>query len=595
MITRPLRRAALLTLALAALPAAPASAVHWPHFGGDAARSGLQPLGGGAAPFTEAYALQGLHVDTSIVTTAGGGPDVQRLAFGTTDGSVHLRRLADGAAITPAGGVDVVGNDQVHPFGEDTAGFADTSSATALGQLFVLHNDAEPDGFDVEVALAQLDETTGRLVQDVSLPGTQGGRLRSGILATGPDAEGTRSLFAVVESGIGLVSENIHLLRVRIAAAASPEARVVDVDMVPVDGGTPTATPALAFLADGTGAVAPFVLVGTNGGVRSFRVSDLSHGPAASGLAGEVLTVSAPVTAGGLIAGAPMSGAPRAPFLTALVDRHGFTQVARLVADGDRLRMAAVSAELEGAPGAGLADTQLASADGASAGAIVVPTDRALHVLDGSTLAVRSELRADSEHPHGFAHVAPAVLGDVAFITRSDGEHVAIQVSTGRPLPAAGFNESPANRESHSAVGQPSLTRGFVQLASDRGVVVYRATQPQPAQQPATVAPAPSPATGSPASYQAPGRACSRRLTGGRGADRLVGTRGGDRLSGRGGADVLSGRRGDDCLLGGAGNDVIRAGRGRDVIRCGAGRDVAYAERRDSVSDCERVLRTGRR
>jgi Ca2+-binding RTX toxin-like protein len=75
------------------------------------------------------------------------------------------------------------------------------------------------------------------------------------------------------------------------------------------------------------------------------------------------------------------------------------------------------------------------------------------------------------------------------------------------------------------------------------------------------------------------------------GAQRIVGGAGDDRIQGGGGYFDPAQR-----LEGNSGNDRIRArdpGKGfRDVILCGPGRDTAIVDRRDSVSGCERVLRS---
>ena len=64
--------------------------------------------------------------------TSGGSN--QRVAYGTTDGVVHIRRLADGAAV---GGADV--SDETDAFGPVDASLAGTTFAQlAFGTLGVL-------------------------------------------------------------------------------------------------------------------------------------------------------------------------------------------------------------------------------------------------------------------------------------------------------------------------------------------------------------------------------------------------------------------------------------------------------------------------
>jgi Ca2+-binding RTX toxin-like protein len=74
------------------------------------------------------------------------------------------------------------------------------------------------------------------------------------------------------------------------------------------------------------------------------------------------------------------------------------------------------------------------------------------------------------------------------------------------------------------------------------------------------------------------------------GARRIYGGAGNDRIQASDDYDSV------DHLYGGSGNDRIRArdpGKGfRDVVDCGPGRDTAIVDRRDTVSGCERVLRS---
>ncbi len=77
-------------------------------------------------------------------------------------------------------------------------------------------------------------------------------------------------------------------------------------------------------------------------------------------------------------------------------------------------------------------------------------------------------------------------------------------------------------------------------------------------------------------------------MDGNLGADRILGGDGDDALfdgeNRRGARDVLLGGEGDDLLF--PGNKPAR----QDVGDCGGGRDTAYADRKDVLIDCERVL-----
>jgi hypothetical protein len=80
-------------------------------------------------------------------------------------------------------------------------------------------------------------------------------------------------------------------------------------------------------------------------------------------------------------------------------------------------------------------------------------------------------------------------------------------------------------------------------------------------------------------------------LLGGTGDDRLGGGPGRDRLDGGPGRDRLSGDAGRDRLAGGAGRDLLLGGAGADRIAGGAGRDRSVADRRDTVTQTERIRR----
>jgi Ca2+-binding RTX toxin-like protein len=86
-------------------------------------------------------------------------------------------------------------------------------------------------------------------------------------------------------------------------------------------------------------------------------------------------------------------------------------------------------------------------------------------------------------------------------------------------------------------------------------------------------------------------------LAGGEGDDSLHGSAGDDGLDAGPGADTMTAGSGDDLLAPGPGADRIQAGAGgdlldardgeRDTIDCGEGVDFAYADRADSIRECE--------
>jgi Ca2+-binding RTX toxin-like protein len=91
-------------------------------------------------------------------------------------------------------------------------------------------------------------------------------------------------------------------------------------------------------------------------------------------------------------------------------------------------------------------------------------------------------------------------------------------------------------------------------------------------------------------------------LVGTNGDDVLVGLGGNDRIYGRGGNDLVNGGNGNDRLTGGSGRDSLIGGRGadriyerdgqRDVVNGGPGFDEAWVDRKDVVTNVERVHRS---
>lgn len=234
------------TLAVAAM------AGHWPLFGGDAGRSGHQPIEPTGAPITKAYAkAEDDAIVTSVITSAGGDATVRRMAYGTegsgggSDGNVHLQRLSDGARIGPEAGVDVedgpndidtfrgratdAGASGRNPSPAGSVTPADTSTAASLGQVLALHNDDNQDGGAVnpfsgatdprtgnDIALAIIDEATGAKSVDKEVgsanvnntsdanfdptqPNTVNYRTSSSPLLTAPAADGSRELYFMAE------------------------------------------------------------------------------------------------------------------------------------------------------------------------------------------------------------------------------------------------------------------------------------------------------------------------------------------------------------------------------------------------------------
>lgn len=363
---RPHRRfAATAVLSLAALGslATSAGAVHWPLFGGDGGRSGHQPVGERLlrVPADLIYSRTAdadQPVKTSIVASTG-APEAMRVVYGTAGGRIHLRVAATGTPVGPEGGVpiddgaadaDVLGGDapaSVTP--------AETSDASGLGQVFAVHNDDDQSVTTGDIALAQIDERDGALVQDVPLAGTGGFTVGSSALITEPQNErGDRMLFFVAESG-----DDERLFRVPITRAGARDAVIGAVTSTGDVDADPHASPTLVFLRDAGGQPKAYVAIGTgapDSRVETYAVSDLAAGPVSPSLGGSVQTPSVPVLDDGTTP-SPGSALTTAPAIYVASDRGGQTVVFRLEQQGNEqtLAQAARSDALAGAPAPALA------------------------------------------------------------------------------------------------------------------------------------------------------------------------------------------------------------------------------------------------
>ncbi|HEU0024681.1 MAG TPA: hypothetical protein VFQ12_08625 [Thermoleophilaceae bacterium] len=551
MLTQVHGRGRGILLAATLLLAAPATAaaVHWPHAGGDAGRSGNQPVGDGTPPVRALYAKTEAvdrNVQTAIVTTSGAA-GLQRFAYGTADGRIHVRLLASGAAIGPAGGIVIDdGEADADVLGAPGAtGLVDTSGSGGLGQLLVVHNDDGPAGTG-DIAIAQIDESTGALVKQVPVAGTDGFSMRSSPVATAPDASGDRALFFVAESG-----EDQRLFRVPVANAADTAASfgapiaTADIDAVP------EASPAVVWLRDAAGGPVANVAVGTGAPVarlRTFAASDLAPGPASEDLGDAVQTPTVPVQADG---STPNAGGrvKSAPAVYVAATSGTATAVHRLTQAGNAqsLTLTASSPRLAGAPAPALATDVESGPSGPTSGRVVVTTEQNLYVLDGGTLALGPRLSETPLAPGttGFSQTSAALANGFGYVTTDDGRQLVVKLTDAQPVAADEFSEHAANgrtRPARSAFGQPSVSRSFVQFAGPGGAFVYT-------------------------------NRCGNPVSGSDGADRILGTPAGEEVEARGGNDEVNAAGGDDCLFGGAGSDRLFGDPGDDRVSAGSGSD----------------------
>jgi hypothetical protein len=481
--------AASLAAAVFALWSGPVSAQPWSSLGGDPGRSGHQPAetGGGAA-VRSLYALTGPEdrgVTTSAITTSG-PPGSERVVYGTADGRVHVRRLADGQPVGSPEGIDI--SNEVDAFSTTPGlGFTETSTPAALGQLYVTHNDAQG------VSVAQIDETTGELVK--KLPVAPGYTIRSSALLSPPlNGDGDRALFFVAlndkqESakdrlaasvgGQNTAADGRKLFKVTLSRAHQREAGVAAITDTSGIKANPDASPTLIYLTSNNGAKEAYVAVGTaNGRTVTYSVSMLAPGPhhATGGENDWAMTPTVPVTPSGLPPGADSSGRDAAPHFFVTSTDGETTILHRLTRPDTSLRFAVTdSVKLPGAAGLGIATNQLALPDRSSPGLVYVTTVRNLYALDADSLAPLAQFSPTDLAPGtGFARTAPSVTGNFLFAARDNGEQLVLDARTLQRMPAKVFSQDLGNGDAKASAGQPSVSQNRqVLFASDRGLFVY--------------------------------------------------------------------------------------------------------------------------
>jgi len=563
--------AGLAVMAAAAATAGSAQAVHWPFFGGDNGRSGYQPVGEGVAPVTFRYsktAATDQFLKTSILTSTG-TPSAQRVIYGTVNpqevtsnaaananGRVHMRLLDTGAPVGPEEGMKIDdGQADADVFGPGAAtpapssvSFVDSSGATGLGQVFAVHNDDDqsPTG---DIAIAQLDEATGTLVKDVPLAGTAGFTILSSPVATGPDSAGNRALFFIAQDG-----DDQRLFRVPIAAAGSTGATLGAVTSTDDIDADPQASPAITFLRSSDGSPTGYVSVGTATNLRTFSTADLSPGPQSPALGGAVQTPSVPIQPSGMTPN-PITPVTTAPSIYVAAVSGDGTQVRKLVQNGNEqaLTVTATSPVLAGSPAPALATTQESEAQ-IMPGKVIVTTAANLYLLDTESLRQTAAFGVAPLNPgtSGFSQTTAAASGDLVYATNDEGGQHVLDLSDAKT--AEGFDENAANaapRLAKSGMGQPSISRSFVQFGSQKGLFVYS-------------------------------NACGNDLTGTDGDEnRLDGTAAGDKIDLLGGNDRSSAGEGDDCVDGGPGDDGISGNAGDDLVQGKTGDDRVFGREGD--------------
>ena len=559
------------SLATMGAAATSAQAVHWPFFGGDNGRSGYQPVGEGKAPVRFLYSRTGTFdrfIKTSVLTTTG-TPATQRVVYGTVNpqeamtgvpamanGRVHLRLLGSGAAVGSENGVLIDdGNADADVFGPGAAApepasvsFADTSGPTGLGQIFAVHND-DDESVIGDISIAQIDEASGALVKQQALAGTNGFSIRSSVVATGPAPDGSRVLFFVAENG-----DDERLFRVPVTSAAATSAAFGTVTSTGDIDADPQASPAIVFLRNGSGSPVGHVAVGTtapSSNLRTFVIGTLAPGPVSADLGDDVQTPSVPIQPDGLTPN-PMGRVTTAPAIYVAARVGDTTQVHRLSQQGNAQSLASVSTSspLAGRPAPALATDQESEPSVLAQAKVIVTTASNLYLLNTEGLAGAGTLSATplALGTSGFGQTTAAASGDLIYVTNDEGAQAVVGLGDAKPVAPAAFTEDAGNsapRLANSGMGQPSISRSFVQYGSQKGLFVYT-------------------------------NACGNKVPGTPGADTLPGLPGGELANLLAGDDRASGNGGDDCLFGDVGNDGVSGNEGDDELHGGDGNDRVF-------------------
>ncbi|HUP86369.1 MAG TPA: hypothetical protein VM143_11940 [Acidimicrobiales bacterium] len=462
------RRLFVLILLAALLGAGPAGAAHWSEFGGDAGRSGAQPVDEGGVPAQFVWSRTGLadrDVRTSIITSSGGTPSTQRLIYGTDGGFILMAVLQSGATVGPRGGTDVSAADDPFGGGSGSVTMVESSTAGALGQVYAIVNEKYSDN-SVGLQIVQVDEADGRVLRELDIPGTAGYRIQSSVLLTPVDAAGNRSLFFVAEERNG---PNQKLFKIPLSNASSPTSTIGGVLASPDINANASASPTFVNLNDAAGSATSYVAVSTFDGILTFAVADLAAGPSSTGVGEALQTPSVPVGANGN----PPALAPALYAASSLISTtvHKFTQV------GNAQELTRTSSVLlPGTPAPGLAIT-------AKGQRVLVSTSRNLFGLRASDLAVVTKYHDVDDlatGTTGFSRTTAAGTGDVVAIVTDGGTQLLLDRDTLKPVDADLFAPAKSADGSLASFGQPSISHRFLQMSTDRGIFVYGLRQASP-------------------------------------------------------------------------------------------------------------------
>jgi hypothetical protein len=499
---------AVTTLAAFTMLAAVAVAAHWPQFGGDTGRSGYQPQAETGLPVLSQYAKTAdteKNVRTSIVATAGDTLARQRLVYGTQGadatggGRVHLQELLTGAPVGTETGVNI---DDAPGFDGDTFGDmtnnesvtpVDSSTGSAFGNLFVVHNDDNQDfqGTDdprrgSDIALAQILAASGARGSGISAdgetalgdntnpanPNTIAFEIRSSPVITPADGSGTRTIYftgfrgeVIVDAneipcavGVSfeetptggaeqlrgcIIEERRSIFKIVIADANTPQAEIIEFKMSANIATLDTNTPlALAGLKNAEGTVEDHVVVVTTGNTsqaQAFAGSTLSLTASSADLGdADMSAVSVPVKSDGSApAEAPHLFVAAADTGTGTAEGDNDTWVYRLTQKQDDLDtlefdpQTGKSIDLPGQPSESIAVTQLADQPG-EPGRVLVLTSGAggSGVYSLDATNLRKGVLQIPVTAVDQDRATPSASGDLLYYLLDNGDQVVRSIST---------------------------------------------------------------------------------------------------------------------------------------------------------------------
>ncbi len=526
-----------------------------------------------------------------LVTTEGFAHAPARVAYGTADGRYHLRNLYTGEPVGPERGIllrdSIAASDSFTGYADGAVMAVEAPSPFGeYGQLWVVYNDDDslaPGGDPAEatddVALAQIDISTGQLIRDVPVPGTDKYTISSSPLLIGPDPAGKSQLiFTIVNSEAygddyklddNRRNSSPQIVRIPIADAgrnvANPD--LANLEMATVRSANPLASPTLIGLDDQSGDTATksklYAAAGTADPAASFTLfggDDLAttvSSPRLDQAASDThpfYTQTPAVAPGtdGLTPGLPGATLtrPGAIYVATYDVVADTTTVHRIVAgiDGATLVEASRSKAYPGRPAPQLALTKPATGPGTQSGKVILSTAKDMVALKGSDLSPvwRLNPKGDtslSNNSAGFHLSSPTIANGTIYATRDNGTFATFDAETGKPVD----NLIPADlggvEKGGRPAGSPAIGSGVLVVSTIAGVAALS-------------------------------NACANPVYGNNNNETLPGTVAGDDIKGFGGLDKASTLEGDDCADGGAGDDYLDGGTGNDDLDGNIGEDT---------------------